>query len=89
MLHLLGAPVNTTAKLPKLYYDAVLFWHVRDRPGTGANGQCSPGRGCSVCSSAARTFTFESIMRCAHMAAVACSGRLAFSGRVAFRGRRA
>jgi hypothetical protein len=39
-----------------LSHDAVLFWQVRDLPGTAVNGQRSPGRGCSVCSSAARSF---------------------------------
>ena len=36
-------------------YDAALFWQVRDLPGTALNGQRDSGRGCSVCSSAART----------------------------------
>jgi hypothetical protein len=39
-----------------LSHDAVLFWQVRDLPGTAVKGQRSPGRGCSVCSSAARSF---------------------------------
>eukprot|EP00320_Phaeocystis_rex_P007929 CAMPEP_0119064508 /NCGR_PEP_ID=MMETSP1178-20130426/7582_1 /TAXON_ID=33656 /ORGANISM="unid sp, Strain CCMP2000" /LENGTH=75 /DNA_ID=CAMNT_0007045955 /DNA_START=170 /DNA_END=397 /DNA_ORIENTATION=- len=50
---------------------------MRDLPGTGENGQRFSGRGCSVCSSATCTFASESIMRWAHVADVACSGRAA------------
>ena len=62
---------SASATITKTYNLVVWLRHVRDRPGTAANGQRSSGRGCSVCSSASRTLAFESIMRCAHVAAMA------------------
>ena len=49
---------SASATITKTYNLVVWLRHVRDRPGTAANGQRSSGRGCSVCSSASRTLAF-------------------------------